>query len=168
MKKLLLMRHAKSSWGDESLPDFERPLNERGKRDALRIGQELLARNAVPDLIVTSTAVRAIETTRRVCDGLGIDMPKTAQPEPLLYGAPSDRILEIANLIPNTCSCALLVGHNPGMQDLATSLAGEWLPEAMKTAAVACILFDVAEWSQANESKGTLEWLLYPGQLDVA
>jgi phosphohistidine phosphatase len=163
MKKLLLMRHAKSSWGDESLPDFERPLNERGKRDALRVGRELPGRGAVPDVIASSTAVRALETTRLVCEALGASKFEVVQQEPLLYGAPSDRILEIVNLIPQACYCALLVGHNPGMQHLVTALTGELLPDGMKTAAVACIQLDVLDWSEVAEGDGTLEWVLYPG-----
>jgi phosphohistidine phosphatase len=166
VKTLLLMRHAKSSWGDESLPDFERPLNERGKRDALRIGRELLARDAVPDAIISSTAVRAVETTGLVCDGLEIDVQNTVQFEKHLYGADSDRILETVNQISDRCSRALIVGHNPGMQDLVTRLIGEWLPEGMKTATVACIRFDVQKWSRASDGGGTLEWMLYPSQLN--
>jgi phosphohistidine phosphatase len=176
MKTLLLMRHAKSSWGDESLPDFERPLNERGNRDAPRIGQELAARGVVPDVIVTSTAVRAVETTRLVCKGLdeargsrgqgrGKSKEGSFKLEPSLYGAPPDRILEAINLLPNKCSCALIVGHNPGMQDLVTSLIGQWLPEGMKTATVACIQFEAADWPQVGVGAGKFKWILYPGQL---
>ena len=73
MKRLMLMRHAKSSWRDESITDFERPLNDRGKRDALTIGRELSTRGAIPEIIVSSKAVRALDTTRLVCEGLAVE-----------------------------------------------------------------------------------------------
>ena len=163
MKRLMLMRHAKSSWGDESLPDFERPLNERGDRDAPRIGRELVARNAMPDVIVTSTAVRAMQTVKLLCEQLGPNALAGVQQVPSLYGASEEQILETAKSLPDFCSRALLVGHNPGMGELLATLTGE--PNEMKTATVACIAFDTKRWEEIEDAEGGLEWILYPGKL---
>src|SRR5262245_47987964 len=122
MKTLLLLRHAKSDWGDSSLRDFDRPLATRGEKDAPRIGKALNKRGPLPDFIMSSPAARAKATIEAVAAAAKIDLP--IQFEEKIYGAPSAELINLVRRLPNDCSCALLVGHNPGFEDLARRLSG--------------------------------------------
>jgi len=167
MKHLMLMRHAKSSWGNASLPDFQRPLNDRGEADALHIGEELVKRKAVPEKVVTSTAVRALETVSRVSRAFGKDFGDKIDLESQLYAASSGRILEAAKDQRDNLKRVLIVAHNPGMEELVARLTGSWLSDGMKTATVACITFECAHWADIEDNAGTLEWVLYPRDIDL-
>lgn len=162
MKTLLLLRHAKSSWDDPGLLDFDRPLAPRGKRDAPRIGKELKNRKPLPDLIIASPAVRAKETIEAVIEAAHLDLsPKFDES---IYGASSDQLLALVRLIPDKISCVLLVGHNPGFEELVEQLTGAY--ERMPSAAVACIEFQVNHWQEVQDHAGKLAWLITPKQLD--
>lgn len=158
MKHLLLMRHAKSSWGDEGLPDFERPLNHRGEGDAVRIATELKKRHAVPDLIYCSPAIRAKQTAERMRSGGLGEIPLTF--EPSLYGAYSSTILTVIQKAPESCDRLLVIAHNPGMGELVESLTGECPEQGMKTATIACIEIPHSKWEDVDA--GELKWMLYP------
>jgi phosphohistidine phosphatase len=129
---LLLMRHAKSSWDDPDLEDHDRPLNKRGKRDAPRMGRLLLDQGLGPDLIVTSSAIRARRTGELVAETCG-DPP--LQIEPDLYHAGPEEILEVIAALAGPRRL-LVVGHNPGLEELVSMIADEWT--RMPTAAIAC------------------------------
>jgi len=161
MKTLLLLRHAKSSWDDSSLRDFERPLAGRGKRDAPRIGKAFRKRGPLPDLIVSSPAARAKATVEAVIKAAKLVIE--AQFDEALYGASSAELMKLIRRLPDNSSCAMLVGHNPGFEDLLGRLSGS--RERMPTAALACIEFQIDNWDGIEDGKGKLAWLLTPKQL---
>lgn len=121
LKRLMLLRHAKSDWhGDVS--DHERPLSGRGHRDAPLIGRWMVENSAVPDLILTSTALRARQTCIWVCQELGEKAP-TPRLEPKLYAASATEMLTVINQVPETATSVLVISHLPGIQNLAMRLA---------------------------------------------
>ena len=162
MKTLLLLRHAKSNRDDPGLPDFDRPLATRGRQDAPTIGKALKKRKPLPDLIIASPAVRAKETIEAVIQAAKLDIQP--QFDESIYGASSDELLSLVRRLPKTSSCVLLVGHNPGFEELLARLTGAYEP--MPTAALACIAFQVDRWEDVQDKAGKLAWLLTPKQLD--
>ena len=162
MKTLLLLRHAKSDWDDPSLRDFDRPLAARGKRDAPRIGKALRKRGPLPDLIVSSPAARAKATIKAVSKAAGLDLE--IQFDETVYGASCPELMKLIRRLPDRRSCALLVGHNPGFEDLVGRLSGSH--ERMPTAALACLQFQTDHWEDVNDGEGKLGWLLTPKHLD--
>ncbi|MGA7951929.1 MAG: histidine phosphatase family protein [Gloeobacterales cyanobacterium] len=162
MKTLLLLRHAKSSRDDPGLPDFDRPLATRGKQDAPTIGKALKKRKPLPDLILASPAVRAKETIEAVIEAAKLDIQP--QFDERIYAASSDELFALVRRLPKTSSCVLLVGHNPGFEELLGRLTGGYEP--MPTAALACIRFQVDHWEDIQAKAGELAWLLTPKQLD--
>ena len=165
MKTLLVLRHAKSSWKDPGLADFERTLNGRGKRAADLIGRFLRKKKACPDLVLCSTATRARETVRLVLEAARLVVE--VRYDQRLYLASADRLAEIISQIEEDRTKVMLVGHNPGMEELLLRLTG--VTENMPTAALAKIAFEVDEWNAILEkTRGHLEWLVKPKELDVA
>lgn len=118
-KTLIIMRHAEADWG---LDDFNRPLTRRGHGQAPLAGQWLLESGHVPEMIVSSAALRTRQTTARLAEGLGEKMP-TASLDERLYNAPASRILSAINRTPETVQSLMIVAHWPGVQDAATQLA---------------------------------------------
>ncbi|HJQ69896.1 MAG TPA: histidine phosphatase family protein [Blastocatellia bacterium] len=161
MKTLLLLRHAKSSWDDVSLRDFERPLAERGERDAPRMGEQLRQRGPLPELIISSPAARARQTAKAVIEAAGL----TARLEfdDSIYGASSAELMRLMRRLPDAVNCALMVGHNPGFEEVVSRLTGS--DERMPTAALACIEFQVDHWADLEDGAGRLVWLLTPKKL---
>jgi phosphohistidine phosphatase len=121
MKRLYLLRHAKSSWKDTSLPDHERPLAGRGRRAAKAIARHLREQDLQPQLVLCSTARRARETLELIQPALGA---ATVEFEHDLYAASADALLERLRRVPDTVAAVMLIGHNPGVQGLADILAG--------------------------------------------
>jgi phosphohistidine phosphatase len=162
MKTLFLLRHAKSSWKDQSLPDFERPLNRRGRRAAETIGRYLKTKEIVPDLVLSSTAVRARETVEIVV--------KTAKwrtevrYDERIYEAGANRLLEIVSQIENDRETVLLVGHNPGMEEFLQLLSGKIEP--IPTAGLAKLVLKTSKWVAGLDKKASLEWLIRPRELE--
>lgn len=163
MKTLLLLRHAKSDWDDPSLRDFDRPLAARGERDAPRIGKALRKRGPLPDLIVSSPAARAKATIEAV--GKAVKLNIGILFDETVYGASSPELIKLIRRLPDGSSCVLLVGHNPGFEDLVGRLSGSH--ERMPTAALACIEFQSDHWKDVNDGEGTLVWLLTPKMLSA-
>jgi len=147
MKQLLVLRHAKSSWKDSTLTDFNRPLNERGKRDAPRMGKLLSQLDLTPDLIITSAAVRAKLTAEAVADNCGYDGDILATPD-LYMGMPEDYIT-VLNQIEDVYTRIMIVGHNPGIEDFVEDLTDQW--HRMPTAALAYIKLDIKNWQAFDE-----------------
>jgi len=162
MKTLLLLRHAKSDWGDSSLRDFDRPLADRGERDAPRIGKALRKSGVTPDIIIASPAARARATVQAAMKAAKVELKITFDES--IYGASSAELMKIIRRLPDADECALLVGHNPGFEDLAGRLTGSH--ERMPTAALACIEFQIEHWDDVNDGQGKLAWRLTPKQLD--
>lgn len=147
MKTLLVLRHAKSSWDNAQLTDFERPLNSRGKRDAPRMGKLLHDENLVPDLIISSSAVRAITTAEAVASSCDYD--QEIRYTRRLYHSDPDDFIEQLQGIDDKYERVLLVGHNPGMEELVEVLTGLW--ERMPTAALAQLKLPIDRWMQLDE-----------------
>lgn len=168
MKTLYFLRHAKSDWSDFSLPDYQRPLNERGRRACQKIGRAMKRLAVEPDMVLCSTATRAEETLERVMTAGGLVWP--VMPENGLYGAGADRILSLIRQQPDNYDSLLLVGHNPGFQDLVIGLSGSeseagMLDRVMRklpTGAFAEITFDVSTFGQVGLGGGTLNRFLKP------
>ena len=120
MKGLYLLRHAKSSWSDSSLADEERPLAPRGRKAASKIRKELSRRGIRPELVLCSSSRRTRETLELIAPALGGAQVET---EDELYAAPPDVLLARLQSVPSRIQSVLLIGHNPGLQQLAVSLA---------------------------------------------
>jgi phosphohistidine phosphatase len=142
MKTLLLLRHAKSSWSNDSLADFDRPLNDRGQRDAPRMGRLLAQLDVIPDLIISSAANRAAATAERVAQAAGYEGEIRRTEE--LYLADPDDYLAVAQSVEDKITSLMLVGHNPGLEELVGLLSGH--DEHLPTAALAAFRVDVNRW----------------------
>jgi len=158
MKRLLIMRHAKSSWEKPELADIDRPLNDRGLRAAPFMGGLLRRLDLIPDCIVSSPAKRAIETAKLVRQAGGFD--PQPQPDERVYEASANMLRQVVSETHPICSTALLVGHNPGMEGFIRYLTGQ--TESMPTGAVAFIELDIDEWSKVDEGVGHLRKLYRP------
>ena len=121
MHTLYLLRHAKSSWSDPTLPDEERPLAPRGRRDAKRVAEHLVQLGIEPELVLCSSARRTRETLELIRPAL--DATTSVALEAELYAATADTLLEHLRAVPDGVASVLLIGHNPGLQDLALLLA---------------------------------------------
>jgi phosphohistidine phosphatase len=164
--RLILIRHAKSSWDDPSLPDRERPLSKRGRRAAERVAAHFRQAGHRPDLVLCSPSKRTRETLER----LGLGAVETVV-EDGLYGAADDDLLERLRELPEDAGTVAVIGHNPGMQDLAIKLVGSdaaagsvRLREKFPTAAVA--VFDVeGHWRDLAKSRVRLASFVVPKDL---
>ena len=159
MKTLLLLRHAKSSWKDENIPDRERPLNKRGQEDAPKMGALLRKHDLRPDLVLSSPAQRARSTAELVIDECGYE--GQVEFRDALYSFDAEPYLKALFGLADSCQCVLLVGHNPAMEELVEALTGEYLP--MPTAALAHIELPIEHWSKlAQRRSGRLVNLWRP------
>jgi phosphohistidine phosphatase len=162
MKTLLLLRHAKSSWGEPGLSDHERPLTERGKEDAPRMGRLLQEHGLVPDLIVSSTAKRARNTAKKVAQHSGYE--GEVQQTETLYLAPAAQYVEVLRRLPEAYQTVAMVGHNPGLEELVELLTGQ--TERLPTAALAQVTLDIAAWNELTPAtRGQLVHLWRPKEL---
>lgn len=150
MKTLVLVRHAKSAWGDPTLPDHDRPLNDRGRRDAPEMGRRLRERGTMPDAILSSTAVRARSTAEALAEALGVDGSGLRLDE-RLYGSSPETILDVVGELEDELTTAIVVAHDPGLSDLAYRLSGEI--EHMPTCAVAEFRFAAWSWAELRETE---------------
>lgn len=146
MKRLLVLRHAKSSWADTSISDWQRPLNERGLRDAPRAGEWLRERSLVPDVILTSDAVRARTTAEAVAKAAGYSQAIII--EPSLYHAKPIDLLAVLRGVGSEARTVLVVGHNPGLEELVQQLTGE--SHDLPTAALVHIAIAIGGWSEIS------------------
>lgn len=149
MKTLLLMRHAKSDWSADYGRDHERPLNERGVRAARLMGRLLAAEGQAPQLIVTSTAVRA-RSTATLANEAG-EWGAQVILDPGLYGSGADAAVQVATAAPDV-DRLMLVGHQPTWSTLVSILTGSSVD--MRTGTAAVIEFDIPEWSRAGKTRG--------------
>lgn len=146
MKTFMVMRHAKSSWSNAALSDHNRPLNDRGKQDAPRMGRLLVNEDLVPDAIVASTAVRAADTADLVALAAGFEGEIVYSRQ--LYHAGPEAYLAMARTLPETTARVLMIGHNPGLEELVEDLSGH--AERMPTAALAVFQVRIDHWSDLS------------------
>ena len=166
-KTLCLLRHAKSSWADPALDDFDRPLNQRGRASAVPLGLYIDDKELRPDSILCSSARRTRET-------LGLLLPwlhgeATVRIERGLYLASADELLLRLRRMEDEVSCLLMIGHNPGFEDLADALTGAGdvfastaMQEKFPTAALAVLDFDAPHWADIAPGKGELRAFVTP------
>jgi phosphohistidine phosphatase len=171
MLTLALLRHAKSSWDDPSLGDFDRPLNTRGLKNAPEAGMALRELGLRPDLILCSSANRTRATLDLALPELRGPAPKIHYEE-ALYHASAGQLLDRLRLIGDGPSNVLLVGHNPGLHALAITLAGtgksadlSLMQERYPTAAIAYLTFEAPRWRDIGPAKGRLEDFWTPRRL---
>jgi phosphohistidine phosphatase len=167
--RLILLRHAKSAW-PEGVADEERPLAERGRKSAPVIGAYMAREKLIPDLALVSPARRAQETWELVREALSKKVAKRDAPD--IYEVAAGRILEVIRTVKPGIRTLLLVGHNPGMEDLASLLVKDGdadaigrMKEKFPTAALAVIDFDVERWSEVVPDAGHLERFATPRSL---
>lgn len=157
-RELLILRHGKSSW-DTGLPDFDRPLKDRGKRAAQRIGNWMLQNDLLPDLVISSPATRALETARKCCKVMGIP-GKAIRQDRRIYEASKETLLKVLREIPEKYNRVLIVGHNPGLEELIERLVGHTVKrdedgKLLPTATLARL--HIAEpWKQLEEASARL------------
>jgi phosphohistidine phosphatase len=158
MKKLILLRHAKSSWKDTSLDDFDRPLNRRGKKGAPIMADKLSMRKIKIDLIISSPAKRTTETAKIFANILGYQSEIIFNDK--LYEASYNEILEVINLIDDKYQNVLLVCHNPGITDLANYISNYFI-ENISTSGIVGLSTNNS-WKNINENGSTLLFYDYP------
>ncbi len=161
MKTLFILRHAKSSWDDAALSDFERPLNERGLDAAPLMGGVMKKNRFEPELILSSPARRAEQTAALVKQSAGIG--GAIRFDERIYEASPARLLEVISEQNEKIASVMLVGHNPGLEGLLKFLTGELQP--MPTAALAIVDLETDKWNQINSSKGSLRTLIRPKEI---
>lgn len=142
MKQILLVRHAKSSWKDAELSDFDRPLNKRGKANAPALGQVIKERGMLPDIILASSARRVKDTVEALADSSGY-LGEIRYLDSFYHAEPGD-YLQALHSVDDRYERVMLAGHNPGMENLLHILTGEFLP--MPTAALAFIELPITHW----------------------
>ena len=158
MKTLYLLRHAKSSWDDSSLSDFERPLNPRGHRTAPFMGELMKKRKLRAEIIVSSPAERAKETALLVKGSA--EMPAEIVFEPRIYEASSNSLRKVVAGLKNKYLSAMLVGHNPGIEGFIYNLTGQ--AEPMPTAALAIIELEIDNWDDLDDNCGQVVSVIRP------
>lgn len=171
MTLLTVIRHAKSSWDDSMVEDFDRPLNKRGRSAAERIGRELKNRRFRFDLVLASPAKRVRETLEGIEEGYG--EPLTVQFEPAIYNASKRSLFELVRRIPESVHAPMLVGHNQGLERLILALATDdpcglrdRVEAKFPTAAVALIQLSEGRWAEVREGSGEIRELILPRELD--
>jgi len=159
MRELFILRHGKAD-RPEGLADFERPLIKRGRLDAKRIGRWLHERQLLPDYVLSSPAFRALQTAQRVCKQLDIAQ-KAIVCDPAIYEAHSDTLLSVLRSCPETARRVLIVGHNPGLEDLILALTGytEPLPDDASRLSTAAMVQLVFEGDWAELTNGCAKWV---------
>jgi len=172
MKKLTLLRHAKSSWDDTITRDFDRPLNDKGKKASKAVGTFIKRQGLVFDLVLASPAVRVIETLEHVEEASG----ESWEPEweRKIYLASSVTLMDVLRGVDSDADHILMVGHNPGLEDLVFDLvpddgsseAREMVEEKYPTAALAEMSLDIESWSDIVDSCGSLNRFTRPRDLD--
>ena len=169
MKILTLLRHAKSGWDDPVTRDFDRPLNPRGRRAARTVGAEMKALDLAFDLVLASPARRVIETLEEVAAAFG---PLPRRFDERLYLAAVPTLLDMIRGTPDAVERLLLVGHNPGLEQIALLLSrrgGRWRPEVeikYPTGTLVEIELPVDRWADAREGGGDMVRLIRPRDLD--
>jgi phosphohistidine phosphatase len=160
MKTLYIVRHAKSSWDYPELDDMDRPLNNRGKRNAPEMGKRLAKQHIKPGLLVTSPAKRARATAKNIAKEIGISPGEIVRNDLLYHGSISS-ILEVISTTDDHLDDMMIVGHNPGFTELANYLTGSDIYN-IPTCGVVAIEFDVESWNEIGEKTGKLLFFDYP------
>jgi phosphohistidine phosphatase len=165
---LHLLRHAKSSWADTGLADHDRPLTPRGRRAAKKMAKHMRQHGVLTATVLCSSASRSRETLALVAPALG--RKTKIQVEDGLYAAPAEALLQRLRRIPDLTASVMLIGHNPGLQDLALMLAGhgvklKLLREGLPTAALVTLRIPAASWRELGPRDAELVDFVVPRDL---
>jgi len=152
------MRHAKSSWDDSDLADFDRPLSDRGEAAAPFMGELIAARGLAPEEIVSSPAKRALQTATLVKESGGIEAP--IRLDERIYEAGAQTLKQVASEFRDELDIMMMIGHNPGFEGFVSFLTGR--QESMPTAALAVIDLDIDKWSDVKNGEGDLIEVIRP------
>lgn len=169
MKRLTILRHAKSSW-DDPVADFDRALNERGRKAAELVGEDLKRRGAKFDCVLASPARRVRETLERVAEGYGEALD--VHFDERIYLASEDHLLQLVHRITDDVESAMIVGHNPGLHRLTLLLARDegalrrQIADKYPTGAAATVQFEADRWREVEPESGELIALILPRDLD--
>ncbi|WP_152633360.1 SixA phosphatase family protein [Aliarcobacter butzleri] len=159
MKKLVLIRHAKSDWSNPFLDDYLRPLNKRGKKNAPLMAKLLKEKNIRPDLIISSPSIRTKQTLEYFIKKLNYN--DEVKLEESIYEAPYENLLKVIKDIPNIHKILFLIGHNPGLCDLTNFLVDKSF-ENVPTCGIVEIDFDVKNWKDISKENSNLISFEYP------
>ncbi|MER6346413.1 SixA phosphatase family protein [Streptomyces sp. NPDC001595] len=166
LHRLVVLRHAKSAW-PPGVPDHERPLAPRGRRDAPAAGQALAVADCLPDLALCSTALRARQTWELVSGQWGT--PPPVRHDPRLYAADAPELLAVVHETPPEVRILLVTGHNPGLEELILTLAGDGLDDTLErvrakfpTSALAVLAWHGPDWRALRAGTALLTWVTVP------
>jgi len=162
VKKLCLIRHAKSSWDNPAIEDHERPLDPRGEADAALMGGFLAKKQLKPDIILASNATRAVDTARIIAEQVGVGSDKIDSEEQI-YDAGVEDLLAMIQDLPSDYQTVFLVGHNPGLTWLANYLAEDHLIN-LPTCGAYCVAFDTDSWANIKTVEGKTLFFESPKQ----
>ncbi len=160
MKTLYIVRHAKSSWEFPALPDFDRPLLEKGKKRTKRIIDYLLKQQVRLDLVISSSALRARETADYIARGIGYN-PEDIKLDPSLYHADNELLFDQFLDLNDEIQSLMLVGHNPTLTNFVNNWLKppiDWLP----TSGVVCIEFETDRWEKIREASSYVKFVVFP------
>ena len=160
MKRLYLVRHAKSSWSNPELRDFDRPLNKRGKRDAPFMGKLIKEKGVKPDLIITSPARRALRTAEYFAEELSYPKEKIIRDENL-YEAGVKDIVKVISDFGTDSETLMIFGHNHVLTDFCNSISDKFI-DNIPTSAVVSLIPGTGQWSDINANTCNLEFFEYP------
>jgi phosphohistidine phosphatase len=169
LKRLSILRHAKSDWGDAELDDFDRPLNDRGWKAARRMGRELKGCGITFDVVIASPAARVRETLDGMTEKLKLNVEIHFEPQ--MYLATEETLIQIVRGLPASVDAPLLVGHNPGLQQLVLRLTRrggkrDHVAQKFPTAALARIALPARRWADVAPASGEIDELILPKERD--
>jgi phosphohistidine phosphatase len=160
MKILYICRHAKSSWDYPELHDFERPLNNRGKRDAPLMGKILYEKNINVDKIISSPAKRAYKTAKIIAKYIGFNIT-AIQKDEKIYSASAGELIAIIQKVPDSVSSLMIFGHNPAFTSLNNYLSDISL-DNIPTSGIVCLKFDISSWKEIDPQRSKQIFFEYP------
>jgi phosphohistidine phosphatase len=160
MKTLYVMRHAKSSWGEPELADFDRPLIEKGEMRTKKIVDFLLKKEVNIDMILSSPAVRALETAKIIARGLKLP-EENLRFDKSIYEAETSQLHDLFLDLPAFVNHLMIIGHNPTVTYFSNEFMEKKI-DSMPTSAIVCINFDTDDWTQITPGNAKLKFLIYP------
>jgi phosphohistidine phosphatase len=160
MRRITLLRHAKSDWNNPSQNDFDRTLNQRGEKNAKLIAKRLKNSGVRPSLIISSDAVRAISTARLIARGIGYPI-EFIQPDHELYLASPVGIIDVLEREGENYTDVMIIGHNPGLTELANRLSNSQI-DNIPTCGVFAVDMKIDSWADLANTPGTMNYFDYP------
>jgi phosphohistidine phosphatase len=160
MKRLTLVRHAKSSWSHPEIDDVARPLNKRGEKDAPLMGRRLAQRQMTPDCIISSPAKRAISTATILAKEIAFPIKEIVTYKDI-YAANVAELIQVLQQIDDACNSVMLCGHNPGLTELSQCLTNYQI-DKIPTCGIFCIDFAIDSWKELSQGMGTFVFFDYP------